>query len=44
MGIVIFYDRVSKMAPNQVHSVLAHVLVHEVTVSAGLEQPHFRRF
>jgi hypothetical protein len=29
--IVIFYDRVSKMAPNQVHAVLAHVLVHEVT-------------
>jgi hypothetical protein len=29
--IVIFHDRVSKMAPNQVSSVLAHVLVHEVT-------------
>jgi hypothetical protein len=29
--IVIFYDRVSKMMPNQVHAVLAHVLVHEIT-------------
>ena len=29
--IVIFYDRVSKMMPYQVHAVLAHVLVHEVT-------------
>lgn len=29
--IVIFYDRVSKMMPNQVHAVLAHVLAHEVT-------------
>jgi hypothetical protein len=29
--IVIFYNRVSKMMPNQVPAVLAHVLVHEVT-------------
>jgi hypothetical protein len=29
--IVIFHDRVSKMAPNQAPSVLAHVLVYEVT-------------
>ncbi len=29
--IVIFYDRVSKMMPNQIYAVLAHVLVHEVT-------------
>jgi hypothetical protein len=29
--IVIFYDRVIKMVPNQVHAVLAHVMAHEVT-------------
>jgi hypothetical protein len=29
--IVILYDRVRKMQPNQVPEVLAHVLVHEVT-------------
>jgi hypothetical protein len=29
--IVILYDRVRKMQPNQVTAVLAHVLVHEVT-------------
>ena len=29
--IVIFYDRIRKMVPNQVSSVLAHVMVHEVT-------------
>jgi hypothetical protein len=29
--IVILYDRVRKMLPNQVPAVLAHVLVHEVT-------------
>jgi hypothetical protein len=29
--IVILYDRVSKIMPNQVHAVLAHVVVHEVT-------------
>src|SRR5580698_1188805 len=29
--IVILYDRVRKMAPNQVPAVLAHVLVHEIT-------------
>jgi hypothetical protein len=29
--IVILYDRVRKMQPNQVPAVLAHVLVHEVT-------------
>jgi len=29
--IVILYDRVRKMQPNQVPAVLAHVLVHELT-------------
>lgn len=29
--IVVLYDRVRKMAPNQVPAVLAHVLVHEIT-------------
>ncbi len=29
--IVIFYDRVRTMAPNQVSAVLAHVMIHEVT-------------